>query len=319
LILKIVIIIVSINFSLQFTFSLNSFSTRQANKPQFWKSIGLNMPKASQDYNLYLLKPDLIKEWHPTKNGNLRPRDITPGSSKKVWWLCEEGHEWQAAIYNRSRGNGCPDCYRGSPINNSPQRAYDAALGMEWHPTKNGNLRLGDVASGFFDNVWWLCQMGHEWQATVKSRLEGSGCPLCDGVSGQKRSSIKKTKRKSGKAIAENESQSSKKSPIIGPAISDMKIDADLRKDTRFMFRDTVMLENQGSGQFSYARSVNISRVGMLFESEVSFKAGTRIIVQFNNPPFKSTQKNYQSIVRWCKELAYDSIASSYGVGVEFL
>ena len=73
------------------------------------------MPKASQDYNLYILKPHLIMEWHPTKNGDLRPRDITPGSGKKVWWLCEEGHEWQAAIYSRSRGSGCPHCHRGSP------------------------------------------------------------------------------------------------------------------------------------------------------------------------------------------------------------
>jgi hypothetical protein len=277
------------------------------------------MPKASQDYNLYLLKPDLIKEWHPTRNGDLRPKDVTPGSGKKVWWLCKEGHEWHAAIYSRSRGSGCPDCYRASPINNNPQSVSDSKLVMEWHPTKNGNLRLGDVASGFFDNVWWLCQRGHEWHATVKSRLEGSGCPLCDGVFGQKKSSKKETKKKSDKNIAENESQSSKKDSIIGPAISDMKSDMDFRKDTRFMFQDTVMLENQSSGQFSYARSVNISGEGMLLESEVSFQAGTRIIVQFNNPPFKSNQKTYQSIVRWCKELAYDSIASSYGIGVEFL
>jgi len=277
------------------------------------------MPKASEDYNLYLLKPDLVKEWHPTRNGNLRPRDITPGSGKKVWWLCEEGHEWQAAIYSRNRGSGCPDCYRAVQISNDPQIVSDATLAIEWHPTKNGDLRLGDVAPGFFDKVWWLCQAGHEWQATVKSRLKGSGCPLCNGAFGQKNSSVKKIKKKSDKAITENKRQSSKKGPIIGPAISDMQSDTDFRKDKRFMFQDTIMIENQSSGQYSYAWSVNISEVGMLFESEVSFKAGTRINVQFNNPPFKPNQRTYPSIVRWCKELAYDSIASSYGVGVEFL
>jgi hypothetical protein len=277
------------------------------------------MSKASEDYNLYLLKPNLIMEWHPTRNGNVRPRDVTPGSGKKVWWICEEGHEWQAAIYSRSRGSGCPDCYRGNTVNNDPQMVSDAALLMEWHPTRNGNLRLGDVASGFFDKVWWLCQRGHEWQATVLSRMKGSGCPRCDGAFGQKGSSIKETSRKSDNAIAKNKSRSSKKGPIIGPAIVDMKSGTDFRKDKRFQFQDTIMLEIQSSGQFSYARSVNISGVGMFFESEVSFKAGTRIIVQFNNPPFKPTQKTYPSIVRWCKELAYDSTASSYGVGVEFL
>jgi hypothetical protein len=84
----------------------------------------------------------------------------------------------------------------------------------------------------------------------------------------------------------------------IGPEISDMKSGADFRKDKRFMFQDTVILENQNSGQWVYARSVNISGVGLFFESEISFDRGTRIIIQFNNPPFKSTQKTYPSIVR---------------------
>jgi hypothetical protein len=98
-----------------------------------------------------------------------------------------------------------------------------------------------------------------------------------------------------------------------------MKSGADFRKDKRFMFQDTVILENRDSGQWSYARSVNISGVGLFFESEIPFDRGTRIIIQFNNPPFKSSQKTFPSIVRWCKELSYDSTASFYGVGVEFI
>jgi hypothetical protein len=31
--------------------------------------------------------PHLVKEWHPTKNGDLTPDDFTHGSNKKVWWL----------------------------------------------------------------------------------------------------------------------------------------------------------------------------------------------------------------------------------------
>ena len=30
--------------------------------------------------------PHLVKEWHPTKNGDLTPKDVTYGSNKKVWW-----------------------------------------------------------------------------------------------------------------------------------------------------------------------------------------------------------------------------------------
>lgn len=53
--------------------------------------------------------PHLVKEWHPTKN-ELTPHDVTQGSSKKVWWKCEQGHEWEVAICNRSCGYGCPYC-----------------------------------------------------------------------------------------------------------------------------------------------------------------------------------------------------------------
>ena len=30
-----------------------------------------------------------------------------------MWWKCEKGHEWQALISNRSRGDGCPICNSG--------------------------------------------------------------------------------------------------------------------------------------------------------------------------------------------------------------
>lgn len=52
--------------------------------------------------------PALAAEWHPTKNGELTPEKVTHGSGKKVWWLCPEGHEYQATILHRSGGTGCP-------------------------------------------------------------------------------------------------------------------------------------------------------------------------------------------------------------------
>ena len=58
------------------------------------------------------LNPVLAKEWNYEKNDGLSPADVTPNSHKTVWWKCSEGHEWQAAIGNRHRGNGCPKCYK---------------------------------------------------------------------------------------------------------------------------------------------------------------------------------------------------------------
>ena len=50
-----------------------------------------NIKKVNNDMNrrkiLAETNPELIKEWHPYKNGTLIPFDVTSGSGKKVWWL----------------------------------------------------------------------------------------------------------------------------------------------------------------------------------------------------------------------------------------
>lgn len=54
--------------------------------------------------------PEIAKEWHPTKNGDLKPENVFAGSSKKVWWLCPIGYEYRTAINNRNNGTNCPIC-----------------------------------------------------------------------------------------------------------------------------------------------------------------------------------------------------------------
>ena len=67
--------------------------------------------------------PELVKQWHPTKNGTIKPEEITAGSHKKYWWKCPEGpdHEWEALVYTRTRKqkSGCPFCsgFRASVTN----------------------------------------------------------------------------------------------------------------------------------------------------------------------------------------------------------
>ena len=69
--------------------------------------------KATSEYNLAVIHPIVAKEWHPTKNGNLKPQDVTYGSNKKVWWQCKQKHTWEAVVKSRGNlGRGCPYCYR---------------------------------------------------------------------------------------------------------------------------------------------------------------------------------------------------------------
>lgn len=70
------------------------------------------MNQKEQNTNILAIKnPELAKEWHPTKNGDLKPTDVTYSSIKKVWWKCKCGCSWLASIYTRATGYGnCPNC-----------------------------------------------------------------------------------------------------------------------------------------------------------------------------------------------------------------
>lgn len=55
--------------------------------------------------------PHIAAEWHTTKNGKDRPEFCSRGSDKKVWWICNKGHEYEARLANRCRlGSGCSVC-----------------------------------------------------------------------------------------------------------------------------------------------------------------------------------------------------------------
>lgn len=55
--------------------------------------------------------PNLLKEWNYEKNINIDPFRLANNIKLKVWWKCEKGHEWEAAISNRVKGFGkCKIC-----------------------------------------------------------------------------------------------------------------------------------------------------------------------------------------------------------------
>jgi len=130
--------------------------------------------------DLATLFPNLAREWHPTKNGELRPTDLTAGSDKKVWWRCDKGHEWEARINTRTLGGGCPVCSGRQVIPGVNDLAtWSPALAGEWSD-RNGALTPQQVRPFSNKKVWWECERGHLWQATVNARVSNaSGCPYC--------------------------------------------------------------------------------------------------------------------------------------------
>jgi hypothetical protein len=137
--------------------------------------------KVTPDTCLQAINPELAKEWHPTKNAPLTPKDVMPSVRKKVWWTCRKGHEWAAVIYNRNNGCGCPICAMRRVDKGNSLQTLRPDLAREWHPTRNAPLMPGDIVPGSVKKMWWLCRKGHEWQIPVRARNKGRGCPFCAG------------------------------------------------------------------------------------------------------------------------------------------
>jgi len=143
--------------------------------------------KVGDDNNLEFVYPEIAKEWHPIKNGKLTPRDITPNSTKKVWWLCSSGHSYDAKSNVRvSMKTNCPYCSGRRVSDDNNLLAVFPEVAKDWHPTKNEGLTSKGVTSKSDKKVWWLCAKGHTYQAIIKNRtLGGNGCPFCSNQSSE--------------------------------------------------------------------------------------------------------------------------------------
>jgi hypothetical protein len=118
------------------------------------------------------LKPELLKEWHPTRNPGVSVRDVPSNYKKGVWWLCEHGHEWEAAIPCRISGKGCPACKNAMPrsgsINRPGNRPMPAQAGNKGESLTN--LAFSEATATPYD--------GHELRKT--RRYEHSGTVMIE-------------------------------------------------------------------------------------------------------------------------------------------
>ena len=159
--------------------------------------------------DLRTTNPELAKQWHPTKNGELTAVQVTASSNKKIWWLLPYDvpmeysikhlrgkhfdFEWQTTINHRTGnyGTGCP-YLNGKAVwpGFNDLQTTNPELAKQWHPTKNGELTAVQVTASSNKKVWWLYpyddpktgkHFDFEWEAIVSSRNKGTGCPFLTG------------------------------------------------------------------------------------------------------------------------------------------
>ena len=123
--------------------------------------------------DLATTNPDLAAQAH-----GWDPTTVTAGSSfRKFEWRCEKGHVWSVAVCDRSSGRGCPYCANKKLLVGFNDMATThpeiAAEAHGWNATAyiaGSNLKFE-----------WQCELGHIWNAVMKSRTRGSSCPYCTG------------------------------------------------------------------------------------------------------------------------------------------
>lgn len=135
--------------------------------------------------------PNLVKEFHLTKNGILTPYNILPGSTKEVWWKCSKNpkHEWHISPNNRTSSNtGCPYCAGQLPSEDYNLLVVNPELCKEWDYEKN-KKRPEDYCPNSGKSVFWICiDCSHTWEATIcnRNKENGTNCPECSKSHGEK-------------------------------------------------------------------------------------------------------------------------------------
>lgn len=125
--------------------------------------------------------PDIATEWDSDNNGVLSASEVTASSHIKVWWKCSHGHSYKADIRNRTRGTGCPYCCGRAVLKGfNDLKSCRPDLYSEWNNSKNTVL-ADELFYRSSKRVWWICQLGHEWETSAENRVRGTGCPVCAG------------------------------------------------------------------------------------------------------------------------------------------
>lgn len=136
-----------------------------------------------RENSLAVKYPEIAKEWHPTRNGKLTPENVSYGTKKKVWWLCNEGHFYQASVYSRTKLNsGCTYCWNRKLQKglNDLATCYPELL-EEWDYERN-TIKPEDFFKHSKQKVYWKCKKcGYSWETTIRHRTERQqGCPACN-------------------------------------------------------------------------------------------------------------------------------------------
>ena len=172
-------------------------------------------------------------------------------------------------------------------------------LVKEWHPTANDKLNPRNLGVDYPKKVWWICNQSHEWQDTIKNRIQNKDCPICE------------------------------KTGTVDYAPSIPLFRKQRREHERFNTNAIAALQIPESGYWTYARIKNFSRKGLCVETDFAINPGSEINLKFDKNQVTrgidnfqesfniDTFKTYKTIVKWYRILEAELPDSNVNIGLE--
>jgi hypothetical protein len=200
------------------------------------------------------------------------------------------------------------------------QRMVDAKpeLIREWHPTRNPTLKARDVSLNHPDKVWWICEQGHEWEATIRLRVTGRNCPFCTNLAAPASSPKHSAAESKARTVEGRQAPGAMASlAAFREAATSPLSGKELRKGRRYERPAVVMVEKARSGILGYAELHNFSAGGMMLRSEFSLHPGEIITIKLDQPLHSSASTTMTGKVIWCRNIQVEGEASSpFGIGL---
>lgn len=146
-----------------------------------------------QSNSLAVCRPDLAAEWDYSRNGDLTPETVSKSSSKRVWWVCPNGHHYQSAVYNRgsTHNTQCPVC-SGRQVTDSTKLSGNLHLMEFLDKERNPGIDANKTSVLSRKQLFWRCpeslyderKQNHKWKCSIHDMitLYNYECPFCSNL-----------------------------------------------------------------------------------------------------------------------------------------
>lgn len=128
--------------------------------------------------DLATIRPDLASEFDLVRS-NMSPYEVTVNSHRYAWWLCSNGHSWEAKIYARASGEGCPFCSKMIKTSKPEQILYYYI--KKWFSDAQNNVKYNSVSFDIYipskqiaieyDGSYWHSIRDTSWKFKAADKL----------------------------------------------------------------------------------------------------------------------------------------------------